>query len=75
VIGDDNDAVVLAESLQWHALHLEIVLATLPNLWEIGVVVGNQRAMLLQGLDDRDRGRFTEVIDILLVGNSQYQDL
>ena len=35
---------------------------------------GVQRAMLLQDLDDRDCGRFTEVIDILLVGNSQYQD-
>jgi hypothetical protein len=75
MIGDDNYAIVLTQSIQWNALHLEIVFTPLSNLWEIGIVVGNQGAVPLQSLNDRDCGRFTEIIDILLVGNSQYQDL
>src|ERR1700733_8042752 len=54
VIGEDNYAVVLTESLQWHTFHLKIVLASLSNLWEIGVVVVNSRATLLQSLNDRE---------------------
>src|ERR1022692_633888 len=74
VIGDDHDAVVLAQLVQFGPLHLQIVLSSLSNKREVGIVVADLSAFLLQQFDDGERGRLAQIIDVSLVGHAQNQD-
>jgi len=55
VIGDDHDAVVSPEMIQLGALHLQVVPASLADEREVGIVVADLSAFLLQQFDDRQR--------------------
>ncbi len=78
VIGGDDDAIVAADGLrvERHRLHvLVVVVAHLVKLREVGIVVVEFRAALLQQLHDFQRGRLAEVIDVFFVGDAEDQDL
>src|SRR5712692_4249565 len=70
VIGHDQDAVVLRKIFQWGTLHLQVVLAPLANGWEVGIVVADLRALLLQQFNDGQGGRLAQIIDLLLICHS-----
>lgn len=77
LLGLASGALAVVAGLRLKDSGNEDVISVLPMISFVFLLFslyGVQRVMLLQDLDDRDCGRFTEVIDILLVGNSQYQD-
>ena len=75
VVGNDQNAVVLTEVFERRALHLQIVFASASDEWEVGVVVADLGSFFLQQLDNRQRRRFAQIVNILLVGNAQHQNL
>ena len=75
VVGDDEDGVVLAEVVERSAGHVEVVVAAVAHGGEVGVVVGDDGALVAQQFDDGERGRLAQVVDVALVGQAQDQDL
>src|ERR1022692_749436 len=74
VVGDDHDAVVVAQFVQFRAFHLQIVLASLADEREVGIVVADLGASLLQQFDDGEGGGLAQIIDIPFVGHAQDED-
>src|SRR6185503_5067936 len=74
VRGRDDHAVRRAERARGQALGGEPLAAVLDR-GHVGVDVGYVRALLLEDLDDVERGRLTHVVDIRLVGDAQDQHL
>ena len=75
VVGDDEHAIVLAEIVERRTLHLQVVLAAAADEGKIRVVVADGRAFFLQQLDNRERGRLAQVVNIFLVGDAENQNL
>ena len=75
VVGDDEDGVVLGEIVERRAGHVEVVVAAVAHGGEVGVVVGDDGALFAQQLDDGERGRLAQVVDVALVGQAQHQNL
>ena len=71
MIGHDDNAVVLPQIVQIGALHLQIVLAALANHREVRIVIADDCSVFLQQFDDRQRGRFPQIIDVLLVSHAE----
>src|SRR5437868_3399383 len=74
MVGDDEYAFVLAEIVEWNAVHSQIVFAALADKGEIGIVVADFGSLLPQQLNNGEGRRFTEVVDVFFVGDAQYQD-
>ncbi len=66
MIRDDHHTVVLSEIFQFSALHLQVVFSSPPDKGEVGIVVTDLRSLFLQQLDNRQRWRFPQVVNILL---------
>ena len=75
MVGYDEHAVVLAEILKRSAFHLQIVLAAAPDKREVGVVIADRGALLLQQFDDGERRRLAQIVDVFLVRDAQNQHL
>src|SRR5712692_1147676 len=76
MIGGDHHGVVTCQRFrrQLHRAHLRIIVVPhLVELREVRIVVIHQRAALSQQLHDLQRGRFTQIVYVLLVGYSQHQ--
>src|SRR5271165_2974717 len=73
VVGDDQDAVVLAEILQFRALHLQVVLAAFANEWKVGIVIADLGSVFLQQFDNGERRRLAQIVDIFFVRHTQHQ--
>ena len=74
MVGDDNYGVVLAEVVEGSIDHVEVVVAAVADLGEEGIVVGDDGALLAEQLDNGERGRFAEVVDVALVGEAEDED-
>ncbi len=74
VVGDDEDGVVLPQVLERRARHVEGVVTSMPHRGEEWIVVFHLGPRLAQQLDDGERGRLAQVVDVALVGQPQHQD-
>src|SRR5215471_6770273 len=75
MVGDNEDAIVSAQVVEWSALHLQVIFAAAAYFGKVGIVVADNGAFLLQQLNDGQGGRFAQVIDVSFVGHAEYQDL
>src|ERR1700741_1216347 len=73
VIGGDEHAVVLIQILQRCALHPQLIPSPASHEWKVRIVVADFGARFSQQLDDCERGRFAQVVNIFLVGHAQHQ--
>src|SRR6266481_875099 len=67
MIGHDDHAIVLSEILQRGAFHLQIIFAALSDRGEKRIVIADLGPFFLQQFDDRQGGRFAQVVNITLV--------
>src|SRR5579872_1889775 len=77
VVGGNDDAIVTGDGLrvERHRLHvLVVIVAHLVKLREVGIVVVEFGAALLEQLHDLQRGRLAKVIDVFLVGDAEDED-
>src|SRR2546422_688953 len=77
VVSGNHHAVVAGQHLgrQLDRAHPRVVVvAHLVQLREVGIVVLHLGAALAQQLHDLQRGRFPQVVHVLLVGHAQHQD-
>ena len=58
VVSNDQYAVVLSQVVERRARHLEIVLATTPNKWQVRVIIAYFRPRFPEQLNDRQCRRF-----------------
>ena len=74
VIGGNDHTVVAGERL-WgdgHGLHIfVVVMAHFVELGEVRIVIVEVRATLLEQFHDFQGGRFTQIVDILFVGDAE----
>ena len=75
MVGDDDNGVVLAEIVQRRVGHVERVVAAVADGGEVGIVVGDDCALLAKQFDDGERRRLAQVVDVALVGQAEDQDL
>src|ERR1035441_2119844 len=71
VVGDDEYGVVLAEILQRSAGHVEVIAPPVSHSREERVVVENFGSGLAEQLDDGQRRRLAQIVDIALVGKAE----
>src|SRR5712692_9612891 len=70
VVGHDQHTVVLRKIFQRGALHPQVVFAPFANGWEVGIVVADLCALLLQQFDNGQGWRLAQIIDVLLIYQS-----
>src|SRR5665213_697327 len=78
VVGDNDDGVVLGQRVQVVERgvgHIQVVVAAVAYGGEEGIVVSDDGSSLAQQLNDGQRGRFAQVVDVALVGHAKDQDL
>src|ERR1035441_3122118 len=68
VVGDDDGGVVLGQVVERSAGHIQVVVAAAAHGGKVRIVVGHDGAPLAQQLDDGQRGRLAQVVDVALVG-------
>ena len=56
-------------------MHVEVVVAAAAHGGEERIVIGDDGALGAEQLDDGERGRLAEVVDVALVGEAEDQDL
>ncbi len=73
VIGDDCDAIGRGYGRVEIGLGAEAH-AVVAELRDVGIVIADVGALVLEQLDDVKRGRLADVVDILLVGDPEQED-
>ena len=74
VVGNDQHAVVVSQTIQRLTLHLKVIFSTFTDHRYVRIVVGDHGALTLQLLNDRQSRRFAKVIDVPLVRNPEDHD-
>src|SRR5580692_9927192 len=78
MIGGDDNGVIASQSLRVQRDGLHIFVVIVPHfmkLREVGIVVFEGCAALLEELHDFERWRFAKVIDVFLVGDPENEKL
>jgi hypothetical protein len=75
MVGDDDDCIVLAEVVERCVGHVKGVVTALTDGWEIGVVVGDDGTSFAEELDDGERRRLAQIVDVALVSEAEDEDL
>src|ERR1035438_9079837 len=75
VVGHDQHAIVASYIFQRRRGHVQVVVPTPADEWKEWIVISYLGSALTQQLDDRQGGRFAQVVDILFVSYPQYQHL
>src|SRR5579864_959464 len=74
VVRYDDHGSVLLQVVEWRVGHLQVVLAAASHIFEVRIVVADVGAFFLEQLDDGQRRRFAQVVNILFICDAQDQD-
>src|ERR1035437_6442627 len=69
VVGHDQHAIIASDVFQGSGGHVQVVVPSFANRREEWIVIVYLCATLAQQLDDRQRRRFTQIVDVPLVGD------
>ena len=75
MVGDNDDRVEVGQIIERSAGHIQFVVASAAYSGEVRIVVGDDSAFVAQQLEDGQRRRLAQVVDVALVGQAQDQDL
>src|SRR5438552_19107570 len=75
VVVHDQHAIILGKVFEWCARHSQIVLVTFANSRDIGIVVANLRPFFLQQFNDSERGSLAQIVNVLLLGQTEHEHL
>jgi hypothetical protein len=75
MIGNDHDGIVLVEILEWRVDHVQGVVTSVANCGEVWVVVEDLGALFAKQLDDGERRRLAQIVDVALIGQAQDENL
>ena len=74
VVGDDDYGIVVSEVGERGVGHVEVVVAAATDGGKVGVVVGDDGALVSEEFDDGEGRRLAEVVDVALVGEAEDED-
>src|SRR5258707_15843934 len=73
MISYDDHGVILIQVLERRVFHIKIVLTAASYSSEKRIVVENDRAAPAKQLDNGERRRLAQVVDVLLISHAEYQ--
>ena len=74
MVSDYDDGVVLGKIVERGVGHVQVVVTAVAYFGEVWVVVGDDGALFAEQLNDGERGRFAQVVDIALIGDAEDED-
>src|SRR6185437_8159072 len=75
MVGDDQNRVVLAEVFEWSVGHVKRVVSAVAYRGKVRIVVKDICALFAEKLDDGERWRLAEIIDVALIGEPENENL